>query len=528
MTHLKQTVIDYFSSELTSEDLTPYSNYAVKLNKKNTQKRGKLVIVSSMTPNPKGAGKTTTTIGLADALTLCDKKAIPVLRQPSLGPVLGRKGGATGGGNASLQFENEINFHFTGDIHAITSAHNAISAQIDNEIFFETDLNIDKDTVVWPRCLDMNERALKEITIHYPTKPHLDHKGQFIITVASELMSIISIATSIRSLKDRIDKILVAYTTDGKPVFVSDLKITDALVILLKHSLAPNITLTLEDTPAFIHGGAFANIAHGTTTVTALRHALALSDYTICETGFGADLGFEKFVHLIATEYDLTPDHLVLVISVPMLKALSKNQEQPTLDDGLLNLSHHLNWISKTGIPVIVALNQFADTSNEEINFLSHWCKKRGVEFAPSNSFAKGAQGCLSLAQTLIKQTATTHFTPLYDHTHTFEDKLQIIAQTVYGASQIQLSPLAQKQLLTLKQQQWDTFPICVAKSPFLLIPKNDFGDDTLYIKSIEVRTGARFIVVYADNVIAMPALPLDPNAKHMTISDDGIILMNT
>lgn len=524
MTHVQEQIYNYFQDELTKDQLIPYGEFAVKLSNLPTNKKGKLVIVSSMTPNPKGAGKTTTTIGLADALSLHNKKALPVLRQPSLGPVLGRKGGAAGGGKSSLQFENQINFHFTGDIHVITSAHNAISAQIDNEIFFETDLNIDKDAIVWPRCLDMNERALKDITIHYPTKPHLDHKGRFVISVASELMSIISITTTIESLKAHIDAILVAYTKDGKPVYVKDLGITDAVAILLQPALLPNMTLTLENTPALVHGGAFANIAHGTTTVKALDAALSIADYAICETGFGADLGFEKFIHIIATEYNLVPDHLVLVVSIPMLKALDPNQEAPSIDSGLENLTHHLNWIAKTGIPVTIALNQFADTTVEEIDFLANWCKAKDVDFAPSNGFAEGGQGCFDLAKTVINQTPTQNFTPFYTTNNTLEEKLKAVATQVYGASDIILSQEAQNNLETIRQNNWDTFPICIAKSPFFLIPKNEENPKAVLIKSLEVRTGAKFIVVYADSVIAMPALPRDPNAKHMTISNDGII----
>lgn len=526
MTRVQQHIFNYFQEEITKEALIPYGEFAVKLIHPQKDKKGKLVIVSSMTPNPKGAGKTTTTIGLADALSLHRKKAVPVLRQPSLGPVLGRKGGAAGGGKATLQFENQINFHFTGDIHAITSAHNAISAQIDNEIFFETDLNIDKDAILWPRCLDMNERALKDITIHYPTKPHLDHKGKFIITVASELMSILSIATSIETLKAYIDAILVAYTKDNKPVFVADLAITDAIVILLQQAFLPNMTLTLENTPAFVHGGAFANIAHGTTTVSALQSALSLADYAICETGFGADLGFEKFIHLIATEHDLIPDHLVLVISIPMLKALSEDQTDPDLEAGLLNLTHHLDWIEKTGIPVTVALNQFADTTAEEIDFLARWCKQKAVDFAVSNGFAEGGKGCYDLAQTIIHQTPTTTFKPFYTADASFTHKLHRIATEIYGAKEIILSDEAQKNIQTIRANDWDTFPICIAKSPFFLIPKNEIDAQSVVIQSLEVRTGAKFIVVYADSVIAMPALPRDPNAKHMTITNDGVITL--
>lgn len=524
MNKIQNVLTDYFKNNMSSTT-SPFGDYAIKMNTVESKKQGKLIIVSSMTPNPKGAGKTTTTIGLADALSLKNKKAVPVLRQPSLGPVLGRKGGAAGGGKASLQFENQINFHFTGDIHAITSAHNAISAQIDNEIFFETDLNIDKDHVVWPRCLDINERALKDITIHYPTKPHLDHKSRFIITVASELMSIISIVTSIESLKIHIDQILVAYTKDGKPVFVSDLGITDAVAIILQQVLTPNMTLTLEDTPAFVHGGAFANIAHGTTTVSAIKSALAISDYAICETGFGADLGFEKFIHLIATEYDLIPDHLVLVASIPMLKALSPDENN--LTDGLLNLKHHINWIQKTGIPVTVALNQFSDTTLDEINFLRTWCQESNVDFGISNGFAEGGEGCLQLADCIINQTPTQNFKPFYTNSDSLVKKIESVATHIYGAKDVILSNEAEAQLAAFIKNGWDHFPICIAKSPFTLIPKNDDAPQSVLIKSMEVRTGAKFIVLYADSVIAMPALPRDPNAKHMHISNDGVITID-
>lgn len=519
-----QTILNTYFENSLSFDTLPYGDFAVKLNSsfEKENKKGKLIIVSSMTPNPKGAGKTTTTIGLADALSIKGKKAVPVLRQPSLGPVLGRKGGAAGGGKASLQFEHQINFHFTGDIHAISAAHNAISAQIDNEVFFETELNIDKDNIIWPRCLDINERALKDITIHYPTKPHLDHKGRFIITVASELMSIVSVVTSIEELKTRISNTLVAYTKDGQPVFVADLGITDAIAIILQHTLLPNMTLTLENTPAFVHGGAFANIAHGTTTVSALESALAISDYAICETGFGADLGFEKFVHLIANEYDLIPDHLVLVISVPMLKALSSDEND--ISGGLLNLEHHIQWCQKTGIPITIALNQFADTTPEEIDFLRQWCQNKNVDFGVSNGFAKGGEGCLELADCIIKQAPTAHFSPLYKKTDSLTDKISAVAKSIYGADSIELSPLTKSQLATFTEQNWDHFPICVAKSPFHLIPLNEESPQTLFVKSMEVRTGAKFIVIYADSIISMPALPRDPNAKHMHISNDGCI----
>lgn len=523
MTHIKNKVLHYFQNRLSIDDIVPYGEFALKIRPQEQTPKGKLVIVSSMTPNPKGAGKTTTTIGLADALSLRAQKAIPVLRQPSLGPVLGRKGGAAGGGKASLQFENQINFHFTGDIHAITSAHNAISAQIDNEIFFETELNIDKDRIVWPRCLDMNERALKDITIHYPTKPHLDHKGRFIITVASELMSLISISTSISELKSLINSILIGYTKDGHALFVKDLGITDAIVILLQPALHPNMTLTLEGTPALIHGGAFANIAHGTTTVTALNTALSIADYAICETGFGADLGFEKFLHLIATQHQLIPDHLVLVISIPMLRALS-TQEGNDLSEGLENLQHHINWTSKTGIPLTIALNQFADTTPEEISFLREWCQSQHVSFAVSNGFAEGGAGCLEIADAILNQLPTQTFTPFYRTEQSLQEKISAIAKEVYGAKESILSDLAAEQLEEFKAQGWQHFPICIAKGPFSLIPKNTEHPHSVYVKSLEVRTGAQFIIVYVDTVIQMPALPLVPNAKSMVISDDGII----
>lgn len=524
MANLQHKIAQYFNEELSQESLIPYNTFAVKLNTKPQHKQGKLIIVSSMTPNLQGAGKTTTTIGLADALSQKGKRAVPVLRQPSLGPVLGRKGGATGGGHASLQFEHHINFHFTGDIHAITSAHNAISAQIDNEIFFETSLNIDKDRIVWPRCLDINERALKDITIHYPTKPHLNHKSHFIITVASELMSILSTVNSIAQLKNKVDNILVAYTTTDKPIYVADLGITDAVVILLQSALMPNITLTLEDTPAFVHGGAFANIAHGTTTTSALSHALAISDYAICETGFGADLGFEKFIHLIASEYNLIPDHLVLVMSLPMLRAQSQTDD---FKDGLINLKHHIQWIQKTGVPITIALNVFADTTPEEIQFIRQWCRQEAIDFGISDSFANGGKGCIELAESILQQQPTETFTPLYQKEDSFHHKIQAIATHVYGAHHVILSELANQQLETFMQHGWDSFPICIAKSPFSLIPDNDVDPSSVFVKSLEVRTGAQFIVVYVDQVIAMPALPKDPNAKHLTISNDGIIQLN-
>lgn len=519
-----------------------YGNYKAKIcldeitNRMN-QKEGHLILVTSINPTKAGEGKSTTTIGLADALQQLGKKVMVALREPSLGPVFGLKGGATGGGYAQVVPMEDINLHFTGDMHAITSANNLISACIDNHLFQGNTLQIDPNRIVWKRCLDMNDRALRNITVSLNEKEKgISHHDTFMITVASEVMAVLCLAVNYEDLKQRISRMLVAYTLQGNPVYVDDLGITGAIAILLKDALKPNLVQTLEHTPALIHGGPFANIAHGCNSLLATRTALSLSDYVVTEAGFGADLGAEKFLDIKCRYGDLKPSVVVIVATIRALKLHGgasydqMNEEHiGALLQGCENLAKHIETIQAFGLPYIVAINKFSSDTQLELNTIQQWCKEHGHTVSISNVWENGGVGAKDLAQNVIalcKQSSD--FKPLYRLDMTIEEKIKTVAEKVYGAKDVVFSEKAQNQIQTYKNYGWDNLAICIAKTPMSLsdnpkligVPK----DITITVREIHPSLGAGFLVVYTGEILTMPGLPKVPAAMHMDLDEDGTI----
>lgn len=500
---------------LEASDLLPYSTFAAKIKYDKMQHlfsrpRGKLIIVTSMTPNTKGAGKTTTAIALSEALNHLNHQSIATLRQPSLGPVLGRKGGATGGGKSILFDEDHVNFHFTGDIHAITAAHNAISAEIENEIYFESDLHVDKDRISWPHALDINARSLRDITIHYKGKDTLTHSSKFVISVTSELMSILSLCETYEQLLDRVNNTIIGYCLEDCLLDVESLEIGEAIAKILKDAFLPNFTLTNNDTPVLVHGGAFANIAHGTTSKTAIKTGLSIADYVICETGFGADLGLEKFCHILAlNDSYYNPDGVVLVVSVPMIKSL---------ENGYENIAHHISSIHKMNIPVTISCNVFAEDTPQDHQMLKNFAEKHNVSVSFSDPFNTGYLSCIDLARNVL-DLSPLKFNPLYNVKDSIETKVKKIAINVYGADDVTFSQRALNSIDEITDNGWSKYSICVAKSPFELLPPSEKTPKSfLFVEDVEIKLGAQFIIIYISNIITMPGLPRQPLSKSITL----------
>ncbi|MFV0556110.1 MAG: formate--tetrahydrofolate ligase [Lactovum sp.] len=521
---------------ISEENLELYGNYKAKLSsiKFNKKKVGKLVLVTAINPTAAGEGKTTVSIGLSDALNQLGEKSVLALREPSMGPVFGMKGGATGGGYAQVAPMLDINLHFTGDIHAISSANNLISAMLDNHIFHGNELNIDLENIVWRRVMDMNDRALRDITVAQDklknSQPRQDH---FDITVASEIMAVFCLANSLSDLKERISKILIAFDTLGQPVTVDSLGITDALVILLKDAFKVNLVQTLEGNPAFIHGGPFANIAHGCNSITATQAALTYGEIAVTEAGFGADLGAEKFLDINCQYLGKSPDLIVIVATIRALKYNAGiprdelNRENLTaLRAGYVNLERHIENMKKYGLPVVVAINQFPTDTVTEINELQTLIP---VESAVTRVHSDGGAGGLELAKKVLGAfNESSNFKRLYESNLSVKEKISIIAKDIYGAAQINFSPKAQEQLEEIKKYGWDKLDVCIAKTqysfsdnPKLLGAPKDFE---LTVRELSVRLGAGFVVVYLGDIIAMPGLPKKPAALEMTIDDKGKI----
>ncbi|MFZ2975508.1 MAG: formate--tetrahydrofolate ligase [Candidatus Moraniibacteriota bacterium] len=524
-------------------ELELYGEYKAKLKpelweriKKN--KNGKLILVTAINPTPAGEGKTTTSIGLSMAMNRLGKKSMLALREPSLGPCMGIKGGAAGGGYSQVMPMEDINLHFTGDIHAITTANNLLSAVIDNHIFQGNELSIDSRQIVWKRAMDLNDRSLRQIIVGLGGKSQgIPREDGFNITVASEVMAILCLSENIKDLKNKLEKIIVAYNFSGEPIYARELKVAGAMAVLLKDAMKPNLVQTLEHTPAIVHGGPFANIAHGCNSVLATRYGLKLSDYLITEAGFGADLGAEKFFDIKCRKADLKPDVVVLVATIRSLKynggADLKNiemQDLASLQKGIVNLEKHLENLKKFGVPVVVAINVFPTDTKKEIDFVKLRCKKMVAEVAVSNIWAKGGEGGIDLAKKLLEtlEKNKTKFKPIYDEKKSIEEKIEKIAKDIYGAREVKFSAKAKKQMEKIEAMKLDKVPICIAKTQYSLSddpkllgrPKNF----TINISELRLSNGAGFIVAIAGEIMTMPGLPKIPASEKIDITDEGII----
>ncbi|MBP3275608.1 formate--tetrahydrofolate ligase [Kandleria sp.] len=529
---------------LSDDDLELYGKYKAKvsldtLKKVENNENGKLVLVTAINPTPAGEGKTTTMIGLSQALNLMGKKSVVAMREPSLGPCFGIKGGAAGGGYAQVVPMEDINLHFTGDIHAITTANNLIAAMLDNSIQQGNPLDIDVRRIVWKRCVDLNDRALRKIVIGMGGKMNgVPREDGFDISVASEVMAILCLATSLEDLKERAGRMIVAYSRSGNPVTVNDIHATGAVALLLKDAIKPNLVQTLDHTPVFVHGGPFANIAHGCNSVMATRLAMKLGDYAITEAGFGADLGAEKFLDIKCRQAGLKPDAVVIVATIRALKMHGgvdkkdlSEENLEALKNGIENLRKHIENINKYGLPSVVAINAFPTDTQAELELLKEICEKDGAKVAISEVWAKGGEGGLELAETLLDvlENEESHYHPIYDLDLSIEEKIKTIASEIYGAKDVAFTKKAKTALRTLTKQGLDHLPICIAKTQYSL------SDDasllgrpegfTVTINDLIPNTGAGFIVAISGSIMRMPGLPKDPAANHMDINEDGTIV---
>ena len=527
---------------IAEDDLEFYGKYKAKIaselwGKVKDNENGKLILVTAINPTPAGEGKTTTTIGLGDALTNMGKKCVLALREPSLGPVMGIKGGAAGGGYSQVVPMEDINLHFTGDMHAITAANNLLSAMIDNHIHQGNALDIDVTNIVWKRVVDMNDRALRHVVVGMGGKVNgIPREDGFMITVASEVMAILCLANDLEDLKKRLGEIIIGYNRSGEPVKASDLKAQGAMAALLKDAIKPNLVQTLEYTPCFIHGGPFANIAHGCNSVQATKLAMKLSDYTITEAGFGADLGAEKFMDIKCRMAGISPDAVVIVATVRALKYNGgvkktdlKEENVDALKKGIVNLEKHIENMKSFGVPVVVAVNRFDTDSEEELNTVIERCHELGAECELSEVFAKGGEGGIELAEKVCKAAEQgSDFQPLYDTDLTIKEKLTRIATEIYGASEVVFTKKAETSLQAIAALGGDTLPVCVAKTQYSLS-----DDPTLLgrpegfkitIKDLRLSNGAGFVVAYAGDIMIMPGLPKVPAANKIDVDNNGVV----
>jgi formate--tetrahydrofolate ligase len=523
---------------IPGEALELYGNYKAKINVDllpQTNSLGKVVLVTAISPTPAGEGKSTVTVGLADAFKQLDKSVMVALREPSLGPVMGVKGGATGGGFAQVLPMEDINLHFTGDIHAITSANNALAAFIDNHMHQGNSLNIDPRRITWKRALDINDRSLRQITIGLGGPAQgVPRQDGFDITVASEIMAVLCLAASLEDLKERLSLMVIGYTYQKEPVMVRDLGVEGALALLLKDAFKPNLVQTIEGTPAIIHGGPFANIAHGCNSLMATNTARKLADIVVTEAGFGADLGAEKFMHIKSRKGGFHPDAVVIVATVRALKmhgGVAKNELGEANHDavrrGMVNLAKHVDTIRQFGIEPVVALNRFVADTDAELAEIFHWAEAEGVQVALTNVWEKGGKGGLELAKLVMQELERpTDFAHLYDETDSVEEKLRTIVQKVYGGADVQLTDTAKKQLAELKKFGWDELPICMAKTQYSLSDQPKLlgrpEGFTITIREIIPKLGAGFLVCLTGDIMTMPGLPKQPAALKMDVGADG------
>lgn len=538
--HIKDVAASIGISE---EELEFYGKYKAKLSDElwenvKDRKDGKLVLVTAINPTPAGEGKTTITVGLGEAFAKMNKKAIIALREPSLGPCFGIKGGAAGGGYAQVLPMEDLNLHFTGDFHAITSANNLLAAMLDNHIQQGNALGIDPRNIVWKRCVDMNDRVLRNIVVGLGNKMDgMVREDHFVITVASEIMAILCLADDLADLKRRLGRIIVAYTFEGNPVTADDLQATGAMTALLKDAIKPNMIQTLEHTPALVHGGPFANIAHGCNSVRATKLALKISDITITEAGFGADLGAEKFMDIKCRKAGLKPDAVVLVATVRALKyngGVAKQdlgeENLEALKKGIVNLEKHIENIQKYGVPVVVTLNSFVTDTEAENEFIRSFCEKRDCEFALAKVWEKGGEGGIELAEKVLDtlENKESNFHVLYEDELSLTEKIEKISKEIYGANGVVYEPAAKKQLAKIEEMGFGHFPICMAKNQYSL------SDDAkklgrpenfdIHIREVYVSAGAGFVVALTGAVMTMPGLPKVPAANNIDVTDDGKI----
>lgn len=526
---------------ISADELEFYGKYKAKLplsllKKYENKEDGKLILVTAINPTPAGEGKTTVTVGLGEAMNRIGKKAVIALREPSMGPVFGIKGGAAGGGYAQVIPMEDINLHFTGDMHAITAANNLLCAIIDNHIQQGNELHIDPRRILFKRCLDMNDRALRNVVIGLGGKVNgVPREDGFMITVASEIMAILCLSSGIKDLKDRLGSILTAYTYDGTPVYARDLNAVGSMAALLKDAIKPNLVQTLENTPALMHGGPFANIAHGCNSVTATRLALKLGDYCITEAGFGADLGAEKFLDIKCRCAGLKPSCVVIVATIRALKynggvpktELSK-ENIVALKNGIVNLETHIENMRKYGLPVVVAINRFATDTEAEIETIEAFCKEKDVPVSLTEVFARGGEGGKELAEKVVKtiETKEAHFKPIYDEKLSIKEKLNVLAKEIYRAGDVVFTSNAEKAISEIEKLGKDKLPICVAKTQYSLSDDpQKLGSPkgfTLTVRDVRLSAGAGFIVALTGDIMTMPGLPKQPAAYKIDVDDDG------
>ena len=540
MVHIREVAAKL---DIPEDDLELYGKYKAKLSDElirrvSDRKDGKLILVTAINPTPAGEGKTTTSVGLGEAFGRLGKRAVIALREPSLGPCFGIKGGAAGGGYAQVVPMEDLNLHFTGDFHAITSANNLLAALLDNHIQQGNELGIDPRQIVWKRCMDMNDRVLRNIVVGLGSKMDgMVREDHFVITVASEIMAILCLADDMHDLKRRLGRIIVAYTFDGKPVTADDLKATGAMAALLKDALKPNLIQTLEHTPAIVHGGPFANIAHGCNSVRATKTALKLANYVITEAGFGADLGAEKFFDIKCRKAGLAPDAVVLVATVRALKyngGVAKadlgTENLDALKKGIVNLEKHIENLQKFGVPVVVTLNSFVTDTKAETDYVEQFCRERGCEFALSEVWEKGGEGGIELANKVLLtlEQKESHFKPLYPDDMSLEDKIATVAREIYGADGVTYSAAAKKELKRIADMGMSSFPVCMAKTQYSLSDDqtklgrpNGF---TINVREVYVSAGAGFVVAVTGSIMTMPGLSKNPAAYGIDVNDDGVI----
>ena len=529
---------------IAEEDLEYYGKYKAKLSEEYLESLkdkpdGKLILVTAINPTPAGEGKTTTSVGLGQAFGKLGKKAVIALREPSLGPCFGIKGGAAGGGYAQVVPMEELNLHFTGDFHAVTSANNLLAAMLDNHIQQGNELNIDTRQIIWKRCEDMNDRALRNIVVGLGSKADgFVREDHFVITVASEIMAILCLASDIKDLKKRLARIIVAYNYAGEPVTAEDLQAVGAMTALLKDAMKPNLIQTLEHTPALVHGGPFANIAHGCNSVRATRAALKMADYCITEAGFGADLGAEKFFDIKCRIAGLHPDAVVLVATVRALKYNGGVEKEDlgaenldALKKGIVNLEKHIENLQKYGVPVVVTLNSFVTDTPAEIAYVKEFCESRNCEFALSEVWEKGGEGGIALAQKVLEtlEKKESRFRPLYEDGLSLREKMETVATQIYGAGSVSFSAAAIKQLKKIEELGFGSLPVCMAKNQYSL------SDDPkllgrpqgfeLTVREVYVSAGAGFVVALTGEVMTMPGLPKKPAAHNIDVDDKGVII---
>jgi formate--tetrahydrofolate ligase len=540
MKHIKEVAAKL---DISEEDLEFYGKYKAKLSdelwdKVKNNPDGKLVLVTAINPTPAGEGKTTTTVGLGQALGLMNVKSVIALREPSLGPCFGIKGGAAGGGNAQVVPMEDLNLHFTGDFHAITSANNLLAAMLDNHIQQGNALNIDTNQIVWKRCVDMNDRVLRNIVVGLGRKADgVVREDHFIITVASEIMAILCLAEDMKDLKERLGRIVVAYSYDGKPVTAKQLNAVGAMAALLKDAMKPNLIQTLENTPAIIHGGPFANIAHGCNSVRATKTALKLADVVVTEAGFGADLGAEKFLDIKCRMAGLKPDAIALVATVRALKyngGIAKTElakeNLGALELGIVNLEKHIENLQKFGVPVVVSLNRFITDTEAELEYVKTFCESRNCEFSLCEVWEKGGEGGIDLANKVLHtiQTKESNYQPLYSLKLSLKEKIETIAKEIYGADGVTYDPAAENAIKTIEALGYSELPVCMAKNQYSL--SDDAAklgrpsDFTINIREVYVSAGAGFVVAITGTVMTMPGLPKVPAAEGIDVDEAGRI----